>query len=64
MQDSRHNSIPNQEQTKMSMLRRLPTDVINLIYSFDDNKRIRQNKNIYVAEIKHHFKHYKTNYEA
>ena len=48
----------------MSMLRRLPTNVINLIYSFDDNKRIRQNKNIYVAEIKHHFKHYKTNYEA
>lgn len=52
-----------QEQTKMSLLRKLPTDVINLIYSFDDNKRIRQNKNIYVAEIKHHFKHYKTNYD-
>lgn len=51
-----------QEQTKMSLLRKLPTDVINLIYSFDDNKRIRQNKNIYVAEIKHHFKHYKMNY--
>ena len=46
----------------MSLLRKLPTDVINLIYSFDDNKRIRQNKNIYVAEIKHHFKHYKMNY--
>ena len=52
-----------QEQTKMSLLRKLPTDVINLIYSFDDNKRIRQNKNIYVAEIKHHFKHYKMNYD-
>ena len=51
------------EQTKMSLLRKLPTDIINLIYSFDDNKRIRQNKNIYVAEIKHHFKHYKMNYD-
>lgn len=50
------------KQTKMSLLRKLPTDIINLIYSFDDNKRIRQNKNIYVAEIKHHFKHYKMNY--
>lgn len=47
----------------MSLLRKLPTDIINLIYSFDDNKRIRQNKNIYVAEIKHHFKHYKMNYD-
>ena len=51
------------KQTKMSLLRKLPTDIINLIYSFDDNKRIRQNKNIYVAEIKHHFKHYKMNYD-
>ena len=51
------------KQTKMSLLRKLPTDVIKLIYSFDDNKRIRQNKNIYVAEIKHHFKHYKMNYD-
>lgn len=47
----------------MNLLRKLPTDVIDIIYSFDDNKKNRQNKNIYVMEIKERFRHYKKNYE-
>lgn len=47
----------------MNLLRKLPTDVIDIIYSFDDNKKNKQNKNIYVAEIKERFRHYKKNYE-